>query len=115
VRYHDLPITPQFAFGHGLSYSEFSQRSSQASVGPGERIDISITVEHRVIWPATKSCGSTCAIRSQASPASARLRSSAHRSGRRRAQAGHVQPHAEQFAFWNPRGQWLIEAGRIDF
>ena len=23
VRYHDLPITPQFAFGHGLSYSEF--------------------------------------------------------------------------------------------
>ena len=23
VRYHDLPITPLFAFGHGLSYSEF--------------------------------------------------------------------------------------------
>jgi beta-glucosidase len=21
----------------------------------------------------------------------------------------------EQFAFWSPRGQWLIEAGRIDF
>jgi len=21
----------------------------------------------------------------------------------------------EQFAFWSPRGQWLIESGRIDF
>jgi beta-glucosidase len=21
----------------------------------------------------------------------------------------------DQFAFWSPRGQWLIEAGRIDF
>ena len=49
VRYHDLPITPQFAFGHGLSYSEFRYSDlaqSTSTVGPGERIDISITVEN---------------------------------------------------------------------
>ena len=49
MRYHDLPITPLFAFGHGLSYSEFRYSDlsqSTQSVGPGERIDISITVEN---------------------------------------------------------------------
>ena len=49
VRYHDLPITPLFPFGHGLSYSEFRYSDlaqSTQSVGPGERIDISITVEN---------------------------------------------------------------------
>ena len=49
VRYHDLPITPLFPFGHGLSYSEFRYgdlAQSTQSVGPGERIDISITVEN---------------------------------------------------------------------
>ena len=49
VRYHDLPITPLFPFGHGLSYSEFRYSDlaqSAQRVGPGERIDISITVEN---------------------------------------------------------------------
>ena len=49
VRYHDLPITPLFPFGHGLSYSEFRYSDltqSVQSLGPGERIDISITIEN---------------------------------------------------------------------
>jgi len=47
VRYHDLPITPQYAFGHGLSYSEFRYgdlSQSTQSVAPGERIDNAITI-----------------------------------------------------------------------
>ena len=38
-----------YAFGHGLSYSEFRYSDlaqSVQEVGPGERIDISITVEN---------------------------------------------------------------------
>ena len=49
VRYHDLPITPLYPFGHGLTYSEFRYKDlvqSVREVGPGERIDISITVEN---------------------------------------------------------------------
>jgi len=120
VRYHDLPITPLFAFGHGLSYSEFRYsdlaQSTQA-VGPGERVDISITVENTgsvsgdevvqlyVRDPVASISRPVLELRGFK-----RIELTA---GQRKRLTFSVTP--EQLAFWSPRGQWLVEAGRIDF
>ncbi|MDB5692027.1 MAG: beta-glucosidase, partial [Alphaproteobacteria bacterium] len=49
VRYHDLPITPLFPFGHGLSYARFDYsglRVSRASVPANGTVDVSVTVRN---------------------------------------------------------------------
>jgi len=120
VRYHDLPITPQFAFGHGLSYSEFSYSDltqSTKSVGPGERIDISITVENSGDMASDEVVQLYVRdpVASVARPV-LELRGFKRIDlavGARKRVTFSLTP--EQFAFWSPRGQWLIEAGRIDF
>ncbi|MEO8018036.1 MAG: glycoside hydrolase family 3 N-terminal domain-containing protein [Pseudomonadota bacterium] len=120
VRYHDLPITPQFAFGHGLSYSQFRYsdlaQSTQA-MGPGERIDISITVENtgdvasdEVVQLYVRDPVATVARPVLELRGFKRVELAA---GSRKRITFSLTP--EQFAFWSPRGQWLIEAGRIDF
>jgi len=120
VRYHDLPITPQFAFGHGLSYSEFRYSDlvqSTQSVGPDERIDISITVENTggvasdevvqlyVRDPVASIARPTLELRG--------FKRVDLAAGTRKRVTFSLTP--EQLAFWGPRGQWLVEAGRIDF
>jgi beta-glucosidase len=120
VRYHDLPITPQFAFGHGLSYSEFRYSDltqSTQSVGPDERVDISIVVENvgGVASDEVVQLYVRDPIASIARPVLElrgfkRLELAA---GARKRVTFSLTP--EQLAFWGPRGQWLIEAGRIDF
>jgi beta-glucosidase len=120
VRYHDLPITPQFTFGHGLSYSEFRYSDlaqSASSIGPGGRVDISITVEN------TGGVASDEVVQLYVrDPVATVARPVLELRGFKRVD---LAPGAhrritfslapEQFAFWSPRGQWLIEAGRIDF
>jgi beta-glucosidase len=120
VRYHDLPITPQFAFGHGLSYSEFRYSDlaqSAQSVGPGERMDISITVENvggvasdEVVQLYVRDPVATVARPVMELRGFKRLELGA---GQRKRVTFSLTP--EQLAFWSPRGQWLVEAGRIDF
>ena len=120
VRYHDLPITPQFAFGHGLSYSEFRYSDlaqSTSTVGPGERIDISITVENtgtvtsdEVVQLYVRDPVATVARPVLELRGFKRIELAA---GTRKRVTFSLTP--EQVAFWSPRGQWLIEAGRIDF
>jgi beta-glucosidase len=119
VRYHDLPITPQFAFGHGLSYSEFRYSDlaqNTSSVGPDGRIDISISVENtggatsdEVVQLYVRDPVATVARPVLELRGFKRLELAAARA------SDHVQPHARAVRFWSPRGQWLIEAGRIDF
>lgn len=49
ARYHDLPITPQFAFGHGLSYTNFDYGEARLSVSEvelGETVTISVPVKN---------------------------------------------------------------------
>ena len=120
VRYHDLPITPQFAFGHGLSYSEFRysdlSQSTQA-VGAGERVDISIVVEN-IGGVASDEVVQLYVRDPVASVARPVLELRGFKridlaAGARKRVTFSLTP--EQLAFWSPRGQWLIEAGRIDF
>ncbi|HEU5134502.1 MAG TPA: beta-glucosidase BglX [Steroidobacteraceae bacterium] len=120
VRYHDLPITPQFAFGHGLSYSEFRYgdlAQSTSIVGPGERIDISITVENtgavasdEVVQLYVRDPNASIARPVLELRGFKRIELAA---GARKRVTFSLTP--EQLAFFSPRGQWLIEAGRIDF
>jgi beta-glucosidase len=47
--YLDMPVTPQFHFGHGLSYSRFSLldlRCNQRCLKPGECVEVSVTVRN---------------------------------------------------------------------
>jgi beta-glucosidase len=120
VRFHDLPITPLFPFGHGLSYSEFRYgelaQSAQA-VGPGEKVDISITVENTggVASDEVVQLYVRDPVASIARPV-LELRGFKRvelAAGARKRITFSLTP--EQLAFWSPRGQWLIEAGRIDF
>ena len=120
VRYHDLPITPLYAFGHGLSYSEFKYgdlAQSTQKIGPGERVDISISVENigGVASDEVVQLYIRDTIAQVARPV-LELR------GFKRVELGAGQKKRvtfsltpDQFAFWSPRGQWLVEAGRIDF
>jgi beta-glucosidase len=120
VRYHDLPITPLYAFGHGLSYSEFRYADlsqSTQSVAPGERIDISITVENAGGVPSDEVV--QLYVRD---PVASIARPVLELRGFKRVELGAGQRKRvtfsltpEQLAFWSPKGQWLVEAGRIDF
>jgi len=120
VRYHDLPITPLYAFGHGLSYSEFRYgdlAQNVKEIGPGERIDISITVENTGGVASDEVVQLYCRdpVASIARPV-LELRGFKRvelAAGARKRITFSLTP--EQFAFWSPRGQWLIESGRIDY
>ncbi len=120
VRYHDLPITPLYPFGHGLTYSEFRYKDLAQSVreaGPGERIDISITVENVGGVPSDEVV--QLYVRD---PVASIARPTLELRGFKRVDLGagvakrvtfSLTP--EQLAFWGPRDQWIVEAGRIDF
>jgi beta-glucosidase len=119
VRYHDLPITPLYAFGHGLSYTEFKYgdlAQSAPGMGPGERIDISITVQNvgNVASDEVVQLYVRDPVASVSRPV-LELRGFKRielAPGARKRVTFTLTP--EQLAFWTSRG-WLIEAGRIDF
>ena len=120
VRYHDLPITPLYPFGHGLSYSEFRYSNLELSttmVDPGGRVDISISIEN------SGNVASDEVVQLYVrDPVASVERPVLELRGFKRVELGAGQHKRvtfsltpEQLAFWSPRGQWLIEAGRIDF
>ncbi len=119
VRYHDLPITPLYAFGHGLSYTTFKYSDlaqSTSSVAPGERIDISITVENTggVASDEVVQLYARDPVASISRPV-LELRGFKRldlAAGARKRVTFSLTP--EQLAFWTAKG-WIIEAGRIDF
>jgi beta-glucosidase len=120
VRYHDLPITPLYPFGHGLSYTEFKYSDlaqSATAIGPGERIDISITIEN-----AGPVAGDEVVQLYVRDPVAAIARPVLELRGFKRVELAvgakkrvtfSLTP--EQLAYFNARGQWQVEAGRIDF
>jgi beta-glucosidase len=120
VRYHDLAVTPLYPFGYGLSYSEFRYgdlAQSTPAVGPGERVDISISVEN------TGGVASDEVVQLYVrDPVASIARPVLELRGFKRLELGAGQRKRvtfsltpEQLAFWSPKGQWLIEAGRIDY
>ena len=47
MKYLDLPLTPLFPFGHGLSYGRFAYsdlKATPARLGPNDTIEVAVTV-----------------------------------------------------------------------
>ena len=120
VRYIDQPITPQFVFGHGLSYSEFTYsdlKQSRNSVGPNESIDISAVIANSGAVAADEVVQLYVRdpVASVARPV-AELRGFqriALQPGERKRVTFTLTP--DQFAIYDHDSQWHVEAGRIDF
>jgi beta-glucosidase len=120
TRYIDEPIPPLFAFGHGLSYSSFSYsdvKQNKASVAPGDQIEVSVVVENSGNMEADEVVQLYIRdpIATIARPV-LELRGFQRISlapGKKKRVTFSLSP--QQFAFFDARGRWTVEPGRIDF
>lgn len=64
-RYLDVPNSPQYCFGYGLSYTTFGYsdlRVLTPETAVGGEVRVSVRVTTRAAATARRSCSSTCAI-----------------------------------------------------
>ncbi|WP_284734737.1 glycoside hydrolase family 3 N-terminal domain-containing protein [Sphingosinicella terrae] len=117
VRYGDLPITPLFPFGHGLSYSRFDYGElaiDRERVGPSEQVTVSVTVRNAGTRPADEvvQLYARDPVASVSRPIQELrgFRRVSLRPGEARRIRFTLDP--AQFAVWHEAG-WRIEAGEI--
>lgn len=119
VNYVDLPHTPRYCFGHGLSYTEFSYGDLvilEAEIGPAESTRISCTVEN-----TGKCAGDEVVQLYLRDRFSSMTRPVKELGGFRRI---HLEPgekvrvtftvRADQMAFLDRQMRWKVEKGDID-
>jgi beta-glucosidase len=118
VRYHDLPITPLFPFGHGLSYTRFDYGDlvlSRASVAPRGEVRASINVRNAgsVAGDEVVQLYLHDPVASVSRPIQQLrgFRRIALRPGQAKRVTFSLRP--EQMAYWDS-GKWKIEPGRIE-
>ena len=121
ARYMDIPITPQYAFGHGLSYSDFSYGDMVLSktVVPASGGNVEVTVP--VTNSGTRAGDEVVQLYLRDPVASVsrpvmQLRGFARISlepGETKAVTFTLS--ARQFAFWGIDGGWIVEPGKIEF
>ncbi|MEO5772668.1 MAG: beta-glucosidase BglX [Sphingomicrobium sp.] len=118
ARYHDLPITPLFPFGHGLSYSRFEYSPlmlDRASLGLNQSVNVSVTV---------RNAGSVAAdevvqlyVRDPVAQVARPVQElrGFHRISLLPGQAKRVSftLKPQQLAYWQG-GRWRIDAGDVD-
>lgn len=120
ARYMDLPITPLYAFGHGLSYTHFTygdmELSSAAMNAEAGSISVTIAITNSgaVAGDEVVQLYMRDPVASVSRPVKqlrgfARVRLAP---GERRAVTFTLTP--DQFALWNHAGEWVIEAGTIE-
>tara|TARA_R110002020_G_scaffold226974_2_gene437555 strand:+ start:89298 stop:91697 length:2400 start_codon:yes stop_codon:yes gene_type:complete len=120
ARYMDIPITPAYAFGHGLSYAEFEYDNLQLSsemLAPGGSVSISVDVTNtsgtnadEVVQLYTRDPVAQVARPQQELRGFARVHIDA---GNTKRVTFTLRP--EQFAYFAPSGRFEADAGRIDF
>lgn len=120
ARYMDIPITPAYAFGHGLSYAEFAYGNLELSgetLAPGGLLTISAEVTNtsgvdadEVVQLYVRDPVAQVARPQQELRGFARVAIGA---GKTRRVAFTLRP--EQFAYFAPSGKFEADAGRIDF
>ncbi len=120
ARYMDIPITPAYAFGHGLSYAAFDYGGLTVSGGelaPGGSVTISAAITNtsgidadEVVQLYIRDPVARVARPVQEMRGFARV---AVPAGETRRVAFTLRP--EQFAYLAPSGRFEADAGRIDF
>lgn len=120
VRYMDLPITPLYAFGHGLSYTSFTYGAMEVDTPqvPASGGEVTVRV------PVTNSgprAGDEVVQLYMRDPVASVSRPMMQLRGYARV---HLQPgetktvtftlNPAQFALWSLGSEWLVEAGRIE-
>ena len=119
TRYHDLPITPLFPFGHGLSYTSFAYSDltlSSNEIGENEQISIAVTITNdgQVTGDEVVQLYIRDPIARIAQPIKQL------RGFKRLTLTPGTSKRVEftltpaQFAYYGNDGQWITEAGRID-
>jgi beta-glucosidase len=119
TRYHDLPITPLYPFGHGLSYTSF-EYSDLAFSAPRMEAAGEIEVSVRVRNSGSRA-GDEVVQLYMRDPVASVARPVSQLRGFHRL---HLEPgeartvtfklSAGQFALYAQSGRWVVEPGRID-
>lgn len=116
-RFMDIPITPLFPFGHGLSYSSFNYSDLQSSVLESGKIELSTTITNtgdtdadEVVQLYMRDPLASIARPKRELRGFVRISIPASES---RQVTFVVSP--EQTAIYRPGTGWVIEPGRIDF
>lgn len=120
ARYMDEQITPQFAFGHGLSYSSFTYEDLQVSAAEaaaGQSVTLSFTITNSgtVVSDEVPQLYVRDPVASIARPVQ-ELRGFARislRPGERKRVSFTLTP--EQFAIYEQGNRWRVEPGEIQF
>lgn len=119
-RYHDIPITPLFAFGHGLSYSDFTYgdlTTDTPFVLPGQDIRLTVSVTNT----GDRAAEEVVQLYMRDPLASiARPKMELRGFERIALAAGETKSITftltpAQAAIYRPGKGWIIEAGRLDF
>jgi beta-glucosidase len=119
-RYHDLPVTPLYPFGHGLSYSTFEYGNLTAeadTVSPDEKIKLTLPISNVGDREADEvvQLYMRDPVASVARP-KMELRGFARISlapGETKSVTFTLDP--AQAAIWKQGSVWIVEAGRLDF
>ncbi|MXO70672.1 glycoside hydrolase family 3 N-terminal domain-containing protein [Alteraurantiacibacter buctensis] len=120
TRYHDLAITPLYAFGHGLSYTSFTygearvDRGEVAADGGTVTVTVPVTNSGAVAGDEVVQLYMRDPVASVSRPVM-QLRGFARvalQPGETKRVAFTLSP--AQFALWGQQGGWVIEPGRID-
>jgi beta-glucosidase len=120
ARYMDVPITPLYAFGHGLSYTTFAYGAATLSASriPAEGGSLTVTVP---VTNTGKRAGDEVVQLYMRDPVASVSRPVMQLRGFTRVtlQPGETREvaftlSAKQFALWSQAGEWLIEPGAIE-
>lgn len=119
-RYLDLPITPLYPFGHGLTYSSFSYgeiTTSKASIAPDETVELSLTISNE----GPRDADEVVQLYMR-DPVASISRPKLELRGFKRVNLKAGQSKSVSFEFspaqaavYDRDGEWKIEAGRLEF
>ncbi len=120
VRFRDLPITPLYAFGHGLSYTSFSYGplALDRTAIPAEGGSVTVSVP---VTNTGERAGEEVVQLYVRDPVASVSRPVQQLRGFRRVAIAPGETRivrftlsAEQFALWGQDGGWVIEPGKIE-